>query len=95
MGTEVSTTCDECSEQFTVMQGAGFMGTEVRCVDCGEPAFAPHAGRESDDLPALPEHCDCGGTFSEDGPFRCPNCRKLFSGSDLEVLGSADGLRWD
>jgi hypothetical protein len=95
MGSGSPVVCDECDEEFMAISGAGFMGTAVRCVDCGEPAFAPRDGWESDDTPALPEHCECGGTFSEDGPFRCPNCGKLFSSSDLEDLGSADGLLWD
>ena len=95
VGSASTVVCDECAEEFTVTFGSGFMGTEVRCVDCGHEAYAAHGGLEFEDVPPLPEHCECGGTFSEDGPFRCPNCRKLFSPSEIEQLESRDELLWD
>jgi hypothetical protein len=95
MGTGLTVSCDGCGEEFSATLGAGFMGVQTRCTECGESSFAPHPWMASDDDPPAPERCECGGTFSSDAPVRCPGCAKAFTEAELRDLEVGSMLLWD
>lgn len=74
MGYTYGVICKQCDEHFEVNDGSGMIAMPLHCDRCGKEwwwEFGPGGPiGEPDPLP-----CECGGSYTDDSPPRCPNCR--------------------
>lgn len=90
MGSAFDARCNSCGRVFHVIHGGGFVSRVLHCEGCGEPRHFEHLAR----IPKFEEYletyrCPCGGTFSDEGVPRCPECRS----PELDPIGNH--VDWD
>ena len=74
MGRGYGAICNECGERFEVHEGPGMIAMPLHCNQCGHEWWWEFgSGGPSGD--PKPPGCECGGTFTVEGPARCPECR--------------------
>ncbi|MFM7068011.1 MAG: hypothetical protein ACKOYM_00995 [Actinomycetes bacterium] len=71
----------------------------TRCDRCGDDSSEEHfwfRGSPGDSVSDdAAERCKCGGTYTVDGPFRCPHCRTLYNEAELRELEVTMFGMWD
>lgn len=82
MAVGIDVTCHSCGKVSEQMDGPFFAGFSPRCIQCGATTFIAldDLGEDGwnlarDRIPELAGRCECGGTFNETAPIRCPYCR--------------------
>jgi hypothetical protein len=97
MGEMLGVVCGTCNEEFTAHIGAGMRAVATRCNACGAESSEPHAFLDAgqDGANHIAERCECGGTFSADAPYRCPNCSATYSEEELRDLEPTIVGLWD
>lgn len=75
MGRGYGAICNVCGTTFEVNEGPGMIAMPLHCDTCGKEWWWHFGPGGPMDKEPNPPSCDCGGTFTEDAPRRCPNCR--------------------
>jgi hypothetical protein len=65
--------CKGCGTKFEVNEGSGMIVMPFHCERCGKEWWWEFGAGGPTDA-AKPPHCECGGTFTMEGPPRCPKC---------------------
>lgn len=73
MGRGYLAVCKECGTQVEVNEGPGMSSMPLRCDRCGKEWWWDFGVGGPMGEPNPPT-CECGGSFSEDAPPRCPSC---------------------
>lgn len=91
MGETYFVKCPYCNEEFYWRMGHYMLGGCVsHCDSCGK-------SKEiiiSDEMDDVITKCECGGTFYEGPPIKCPCCKHDLSDSDFEDNSFLETL-WD
>lgn len=74
MGSYTKIKCPRCGKVYEWSEGEGFTTRILHCDRCGKKKqMKLNAKYAVEDLV-----CKCGGSFSEDAPIRCPECKAVF-----------------
>lgn len=74
MGSYTKIKCPGCGKVYEWSEGEGFTTRILHCDRCGKKKqMKLNAKYAVEDLV-----CKCGGSFSEDAPIRCPECKAVF-----------------
>lgn len=80
MGRIAGYICQDCGLRFKASEGDLMLAVRFECDECHRVKMVPRAGGRSSAPIAIVSSCECGGTYGNPGPVRCPNC----DSTDLE-----------
>jgi hypothetical protein len=91
MGRGYDAICNRCGARFQANEGPDMSFLLYHCTQCGKEQardfdLGPEGIRESG---TYPDHCECGGSYTEDAPPRCPRCHSVHYRKDpdgVEVM---------
>ena len=74
MGRSFSAICNSCETRFEVNEGSGMIAMPLRCDRCGSEWWWEFGDSGPLGEPNPPA-CPCGGSFTQEAPPRCLECR--------------------